>query len=282
MKTIETTGKTVDEAIYNGLVEMGLSIDEVDIEILKTASKGFLGLGGGKVTVRLTEKEHASIVDEVFRGEEKKESGPPQRNMNPSIKPSAKPQEERAPRAERARRGDGRRRERDRQRREHRERPVQVIPAGEKLETCQEAEFLHGLLERMGMEQTVIDSYAGEDGAIYLLLSGPGMGVLIGRRGETLNALQYVVSLYTNKGEGDYRRIILDTENYRVKRETALKRLAERKAAQVLETGRSISMEPMTAQERRILHAQIQTMDGVTTHSEGEEPNRYVVIEREH
>ena len=108
---------------------------------------------------------------------------------------------------------------------------------------------------------------------------GDTLGILIGRRGETLDALQYLTSLYVNKGGEDYIRVTLDTENYRAKREEALRRLANRMANRAIKTGRKVVMEPMNPYERRILHgAHLQQNDAVTTHSEGEEPNRHVVI----
>lgn len=108
----------------------------------------------------------------------------------------------------------------------------------------------------MGMEDAVVDAFSGESG-LYLRISGPSMGILIGRRGETLNALQYLTSLIANRQEGEYRRVIVDTENYRGRREDTLKRLAKRMAEDVRRSGKSVSLEPMNPYERRILHASL-------------------------
>lgn len=117
-----------------------------------------------------------------------------------------------------------------------------------------------------------------EEGNIRVNMEGDTLGILIGRRGETLDALQYLTSLKVNKGQNEYTRVTLDTEHYRAKREEALVRLANRMANRVQKTGRKVSMEPMNPYERRILHSALQNNEFVTTHSEGEEPNRHVVI----
>ena len=138
-------------------------------------------------------------------------------------------------------------------------------------------DYLQSIFHQMGLDQVQIDVTETENCA-NITLSGDGLGVLIGRRGETLDALQYLTSLYVNKGGEDYIRVTLDTENYRAKREEALRRLANRMANRAIKTGRKVVMEPMNPYERRILHSALQQNDAVTTHSEGEEPNRHVVI----
>ena len=117
-----------------------------------------------------------------------------------------------------------------------------------------------------------------EEGNLRVDMHGDTLGILIGRRGETLDALQYLTSLFVNRGQENYVRVTLDTENYRAKREEALTRLANRMANRAVKTGRKVVMEPMNPYERRILHSALQGNDAVTTHSEGDEPNRHVVI----
>ena len=203
MKTIEVKGKTVDEAIFKGLKELGLSLDEVNIEIVHEGSKGLFGLGKNAV-VTLSEKE--KVV-----------SGP--------------------------------------------------------------EEFLNGLFEKMQVSATCTAQETEE--AINIDIKGDSTGMLIGRRGETLDALQYLTSLVVNKGSENYKRITLDTENYRKKREETLVRLANRLASKVAKTGKRVALEPMNPYERRILHATLQSNPNVTTISEGEEPNRRVIIVKE-
>jgi spoIIIJ-associated protein len=128
----------------------------------------------------------------------------------------------------------------------------------------------------MGL-QARVDCFA-DDQCLYMRVSGDNMGVLIGRRGDTLNALQYLTSLVANRAEGPYKRVVVDTENYRLKREQTLERLAKRMAEQVERTGNPLSLEPMNPYERRVMHATLQQNPRVRTHSEGEEPHRHVVI----
>ena len=137
--------------------------------------------------------------------------------------------------------------------------------------------FLKELTHLMGVE---VDVAVGtdKDGNVYANMTGDTLGILIGRRGETLDALQYLTSLKVNRGQEGYTRVTLDTENYRAKREEALARLANRMANRAIKTGRKVSLEPMNPYERRILHSALQSNDQVDTHSEGEEPNRHVVI----
>lgn len=200
MLTIESKGKTVDEAIFNGLKSIGLEIDQVTIEILQEGTKGFLGIGKSAI-VRLTEKEGIAKKAEAFLTE---------------------------------------------------------------------------VFEKMGVHAT--PSATESDEAISINISGDSTGVLIGRRGETLDALQYLTSLVVNKDAEQHKRVMLDTENYRAKREETLTRLANRLAAKVIKTGKRVALEPMNPYERRILHATLQNNPKVETLSEGEEPNRRVII----
>lgn len=137
--------------------------------------------------------------------------------------------------------------------------------------------FLRELTHLMGVE---VDVAVGNDqeGNVFVQMTGDTLGVLIGRRGETLDALQYLTSLKVNRGQEGYTRVTLDTENYRAKREDTLIRLANRMANRAVKTGRRVSLEPMNPYERRIIHSALQANDAVDTHSEGEEPNRHIVI----
>ena len=137
--------------------------------------------------------------------------------------------------------------------------------------------FLMDVTRLMGVNVSV-NVRRDEEGNVRVDMFGDTLGILIGRRGETLDALQYLTSLQVNKGRGEYIRVTLDTEGYRARREEALIRLANRMANRAVKTGRKVVMEPMNPYERRILHSALQQNDAVTTHSEGEEPNRHVVI----
>ncbi len=279
MRSMEFVGRSVDEAIFNGLTAMGVTIDEVEIETLQTETKGLFGIGAKEAVVRLTERDVPLVMEmeQVFR----KESEP-----KPAYRQDRPPRGGRSDRDRRGggndrdRRGGGR--ERDRQPRDMQSDPaIPVQTYNYTPELAAEtpcAQFLSELLEKMDITATVLA--ANTDNGLRLCIDADTMGLLIGRRGETLDALQYLVSLVANKDRKDdgYLRITLDTEGYRSRREDTLTRLARRTATRVRQTGRAVAMEPMNPYERRVLHSALQGFGGVATHSEGEEPNRHVVI----
>lgn len=238
MAFVEAKGKTVDEAIFKGLEEMGLSLDEVEIDIIHEGGKGLFGIGKNAV-VHLSkkgEKEPETVV--VPKTREKKK-----RDM-------AAPAAETATETKTAVHGD----------------------------SAPEV-FLRGLFERMSLDADC--GVTEEDAKIMKIeITGDDTAVLIGRRGDTLDALQYLTGLAINKGREDYKKIMLDAENYREKRERTLEKLAKRLANTVSKTGKPITLEPMNPYERRILHATLQDNPRVETMSEGEEPFRRVVIRR--
>ena len=271
---MEFSGRTVDEAIFHGLNEMGVTIDQVDIITVQSETKGIFGFGARNAIVRLVERETPVVPDFTAINEERRE----QREQRGERK-------ERRDRKDDRRDGRGRGDKRSNSRREQpREEkaaaaPVEEIPYSKDLaEELDSARFLQELLVKMGVNGTVT-AFENEEG-IKLKIDSDTDGLLIGRRGETLDALQYIVSLYENKDrkENGYRRIAIDTEGYRARREDTLRRLARRNALKVAKTGRSFAMEPMNPYERRVIHSALQSFRGVTTHSEGEEPNRRVII----
>lgn len=327
--SLEATGKSVDEAIFKGLQQMGISIDEVSIEILRTETKGILGIGAKPAVVKLTKKPAEELLD-IFAGEEKSDKSSDgagternagrdrrdrdnRRDRRERTKPAAKEQpaeQEKAKKPEPARKNEQDRKPRP-EKKEKKEEPDanisrEIMPAGnnapkaepakapEKSEASEPAktlnyteeaaegnpaaEFVKGLIARMGAEGRVLA--AMDDDCLRLRIDSEKMGMLIGHRGETLDAMQYLTGLVVNKNrktEG-YTRVTLNTEEYREKREETLKRLAKKVAAQVRATGRPRVLEPMNPYERRVLHATLQNNPDVTTHSEGEEPNRRVVV----
>lgn len=264
-RSIEFSGRTVDEAIFHGLTEMGVTIDEVEIETLQSESKGLFGFGSKLAVVRLTEREEPVIPDlEQYKKREEAdrpradcEDGGNRRSGrdrgNRGRRPDAVAEDRRAPEADESF--------------DYSEELAKELPAGQ---------FLSELLGKMGVQARVFA--ANTDSGLRLRIDADSMGLLIGRRGETLDALQYLVSLHVNRTSSEYQRITLDTEGYRSRREETLCRLARKTASQVRATGRAVAMEPMNPYERRILHSALQGFRGVTTHSEGEEPNRRVII----
>ncbi len=304
-RSIEVTGKSVDEAIFNGLNQLEVSIDEVEIEILQHESKGILGIGAKPAKVKLTEREPEDVVtpeylnpeyQEKERREKREKRDRRDRRNNRERKQATEVREVRiidetaqpgeiaevTITAEYEKQPQRRERKRNKQRREGEQRfTAKEPPEGFTAEAAQgnpAAEFLQGLLDRMGVPGVVLAK--NEEDIVRLYIDKSTMGMIIGRRGENLDAMQYLTSLAVNrnrKQEG-YTRISIDTEGYREKREETLARLAHKIAAQVKETGRPRTLEPMNPYERRVMHATLQDDPYVATRSEGDEPNRRVII----
>lgn len=318
LRVIESRGKSIDEAIFKGLQQLGVSIDEVTIETVQAGSKGILGIGSKPCIVRLSERP----IDYMLQEEEPAKAEKPQRSERREKAPQPARREEstepvefsqilreskenkenrenkekqESPRAaapqreardDRGNRGSSNRSRGARGSRggSGREQASRAVPKDDTVYTpyvpgessCDGAEFLSGLLEQMGVKSTL--GFAETPEAVKFHIDSNSMGILIGHRGETLDAMQYLTGLVINRGKENYRRVTLDTENYRSKRAETLTRLARRLAAQVRNSGESVKLEPMNPYERRILHSTLQGNPYVETHSEGEEPNRCVVI----
>ena len=290
MKQYEASAKTVEEAIELGLQELGVSIGDVDVQVVEEGSKGLFGLFGSRpVKVRLTVKDSeedplADLLEDKKPAKAKKEP-----EKKPEKKPAEKKVEEKKPAPEKKKAEKKPEPAVEKKAEAKIEKPeirpmekpeVTMIPA-EELTADSPAGIAHAFLmeltKLMGVDVT-IDMGTDAEGNVYGYINGDTLGILIGRRGETLDAVQYLTSLKVNRGREGYTRVTLDTENYRAKREDTLIRLANRMANRALRTGRKVSLEPMNPYERRIIHYALQQTSGVTTHSEGEEPNRHVVI----
>lgn len=303
MKTYESSAKTIEEAISAGLEHLGVSIGEVTIDILEEGSKGLFGLFGSRLAkVRLTlkdQEEEESIWNALSResGKSARDSEKPIKEKRAKEESLKKEQPKQTARKEEESKGETVKEEpkkpaekkpapRAALKESHptEVKPAQpqepVVPAPQADSSSPEGkaqQFLQTLTTLMGVGVSVAVS-RDEEGNVLVNMQGDTLGILIGRRGETLDALQYLTSLMVNKGSEQYIRVTLDTENYRAKREEALTRLANRMANRAIKTGRKVVLEPMNPYERRILHSALQTNEAVTTHSEGEEPNRHVVI----
>ena len=270
---IDVTGKTEDEAIQNALRQLGLDRDDVSVEILERAKSGFLGLGSCPAKVRVSygpeEEEEAPAPaeaeeprEEPVRPKPAKAEKKPRQERKPEEKPAAPVVEaeeaapEKAPEAA----------------------PAQTLGEEVDDEKAQAIrKFLSGLLEQM--ESTAeIHIYLVEKGRYKVILEGKGLGALIGRRGETLDAIQQLTSYAVNRSGGGRVRVQLDAENYREKREQSLQHLARKVAAKVTRYRRSVTLEPMNAYERHVIHTALQDVPGVTTYSTGTEPNRRVIV----
>ena len=267
---IDVTGKTEDEAIQNALRQLGLDRDDVSVEILERAKSGFLGLGScpAKVRVSYGEDEEPAAPAQP-KAEKVREDKPKTEKPRAEKKPAEKPQrreepvkKELAPKTEEA----------------------QTVKVPEDLgeevndERAQEIrKFLSGLLQQMEV-QAEVKVYLPEKGRYKVFLEGQGLGAIIGRRGETLDAIQHLTNYAVNRGQNKRVRINVDAESYRLKREQALQRLAQKVAGKVTRYRRNITLEPMNAYERHVIHAALQDYPDVTTFSTGTEPNRRIVV----
>ena len=255
---IDVTGKTEDEAISKALEQLGLDRDDVSVEILERAKSGFLGLGScpAKVRVSYGEEEEPVVIPAA---PEKKPEQP--KKPAPEKKPERKPKPEKPEKTEKAPKAA----------------PVQDLGEEVDDEKAQAIrKFLTGLLAQMESE-AVIKVYQPEKGRYKVILEGQNLGALIGRRGETLDAIQQLTSYSVNRTGGRVR-IQLDAEGYREKREQSLQHLARKVAAKVVKYRRSVTLEPMNAYERHVIHTALQDVPGVTTYSTGVDPNRRVIV----
>lgn len=292
MKTYESSAKTIEEAISAGLEKLGVSISDVTIDVLEEGSKGLFGLFGSRqAKVRLTLKETEADPLEALTAAKPARSAAPAKPAAPKAPEAPKPVKPAAPKTEAPKAAPVKPTAPKAEAPKAKPTPkapvqpiekpvVTMIPADQVVEDSAPGRalaFLRELTHLMGVEVS-IEVGTDAEGNVFANMTGDTLGILIGRRGETLDALQYLTSLKVNRGQEGYTRVTLDTENYRAKREEALTRLANRMANRAIKTGRKVSLEPMNPYERRILHSALQANDQVDTHSEGEEPNRHVVI----
>lgn len=279
-KFIDVTGKTEDEAIRKALSELGLERDEVSVEILERAKKGIFGIGASPAKVRVT---YGLQEEEPAPPPPPKPAPAPRAPERPAAPPPSRPAP--APKAEKPRQRPERKpagRPRP-ERQEENAVPAVALQPEELGEPCQDEKaqqitaFLTGLLQHMGSTAQV-KVYLGEENRYKVILEGEKLGQLIGRRGETLDAIQQLTNYSVNKG-GDKRvRVHVDAENYRLKREQSLQHLARKVAAKVAKYKRNVTLEPMNAYERHVIHTALQDVEGVTTYSMGTEPNRRVIV----
>jgi spoIIIJ-associated protein len=236
--TLEIIAPTVDEAVAQGLAELGLPPESVDVEVLDSGSRGLFGLGGRQVRIRLT------VKGEQAAGEE-------ERPVAAAVQEATTP-------------------------------PAEEVPAGDDDLLRTSEQVVIDLLEKMRVRAGVQTRYgeAGEDGErpVQIDIRGDDLGVLIGRRAEILNAMQYLVNLMVSKQVEHWVQITIDVEGYRARRERQLRQMARRMADQAVRTGRRQVLEPMAASERRLIHIELRDHPQVSTQSIGEEPARKVTI----
>ncbi len=286
MNFSEKYGNDIDEAVELALKDLKVSKDEVDIEVLEEPSKGFLGLGSKLAKVRVTikqaeESETYATAEEIYKetvaelssdnnGSEETEKESERKKANKKSGNGQKKQSKnRKSNEEKISDND----QQSKRKSIADERPEGLEPADDHIAV----DFLKKTTEEMGMNLT-FSCMANEEN-VYIDIKGEDAGNIIGKRGQTLDAVQYLTSLVVNKDSSKYIRVILDAENYRAKREKTLQQLADRLAAKVVRTRRSVRLEPMNPYERMVIHAALQGNKKVTTRSEGEEPYRRLIID---
>ena len=311
-KFLIATGKTIDLAIQAALDQLSMDRDSVSVEVLENAKSGFLGIGAQpakvKVSYEVPDEEPKPALSSASRSKPRKEAAPAAQSADtprviapaapkviaPAAPEAPRPQDTRAaapkapqqPRQDRAPKQRGPRPERrDQKPRQPQQAEKPAVPAEPKVYAPAEPGsreerieiFIKGLLEHMGSDAVPHAVKTGDD--TYLVdLVGENLGILIGRRGETLDAIQHLTNYAVNRGQNKRVRINVDAESYRLKREQALQRLAQKVAGKVTRYRRNITLEPMNAYERHVIHAALQDHPDVTTFSTGTEPNRRIVV----
>ena len=288
MDYITVSAKTLDDAITEALIQLGVTSDRLDYIVIEKGSAGFLGIGMKQAVIKARRKE-----------EEKPE---PEEEVNePEIEKKKKESVKEVPKKESKKefKREFKRENKKEFKKEKHTSYVKEEPAKKesgkketpksikkevKLENVEEStvkaceKFIEDVLKAMNMENVKVTSEIDEEGALSINMEGDNMGVLIGKRGQTLDSLQYLTNRVANKMQEGYVRVKLDTEDYRRRRKETLENLAKNIASKVKRTRRMVSLEPMNPYERRIIHSALQSDPAVSTHSEGEEPYRRVVV----
>lgn len=294
MNEITVSAKTLDDAITEASIQLGVASDQMEYDVIEKGSAGFLGIGSRQAVIRarikktVTEEIKAEEIkpEEIkkefkkdFRKDRKEFVGHKERKEHKEYKKDSKKDFKMEPKKEFVK--------------ENKTETVSAVTAAapvyeEKKELhvavvteatqkiCEK--FLQEVLQAMGMGEVTIVSSIDEEGALAIEMSGDNMGILIGKRGQTLDSLQYLTNRVANKSQDGYVRVKLDTEDYRKRRKQTLENLAKNIAYKVKRSRKPISLEPMNPYERRIIHSALQADDRVSTHSEGEEPYRRVVV----
>ena len=259
IKSLEKSGRSVEEALKAALVELGLDEDDVSYsyEVVTRPKSGFLGIGAVPAVVRVNYETKDEPVVEAPKRDAKPAAAPQTAKKPAPVKEEKKAEPAPAPAPVKA------------------EQPAP--PADENADYAAIRSFLTGLLERMNVKAD-IEISPRDNGGIDVNLSGSGMGAIIGRRGETLDAIQHLTNYVINRGSDKHMHISVDAENYRSKREESLTHLAEKMAEKAIKYKRSMALEPMNSYERHVIHTALQNYEGVTTSSTGVEPNRRVVV----
>ncbi len=269
MSSITVSAKTVNDAITEASIQLGIASTGIDYEVIEEGSAGFLGIGRKQAVIKAWKKEEHK---EAPKKEVSKKETPKKETVKKETVKKEAPKKE-SPKKEVSEKEVKEEVSTEPVVAKREEKLVEVT--SETKEACEK--FLYDVLKTMGME-VKITSDIDEDGTLCIDMEGENMGILIGKRGQTLDSLQYLTNRVANKMQDGYVRVKLDTENYRQRRKETLENLAKNIAHKVKRTKKSVSLEPMNPYERRIIHSALQADRYVSTHSEGEEPYRRVVV----
>ena len=265
---ITVSAKTLDDAITEALVQLGVTSDRLDYIVVEKGSEGFLGIGRKQAVIKARRKREEKPVEETV--EESKVETPVKEEVKPEKKTEKKPAKEHSHTKKNVRE----------EKPEVKSEPKKEVELAkvepQTIETCEK--FIYDVMNAMGMDDVKVTSVVDEEGALSINMEGSNMGILIGKRGQTLDSLQYLTNRVANKMQDGYVRVKLDTEDYRRRRKQTLENLAKNIASKVKRTRKTVSLEPMNPYERRIIHSALQSDPAVSTHSEGEEPYRRVVV----
>ena len=265
---ITVSAKTLDDAITEALVQLGVTSDRLDYIVVEKGSEGFLGIGRKQAVIKARRKQEEKPVEETV--EESKVETPVKEEVKPEKKTEKKPAKEHSHTKKNVRE----------EKPEVKSEPKKEVELAkvepQTIETCEK--FIYDVMNAMGMDDVKVTSVVDEEGALSINMEGSNMGILIGNRGQTLDSLQYLTNRVANKMQDGYVRVKLDTEDYRRRRKETLENLAKNIASKVKRTRKTVSLEPMNPYERRIIHSALQSDPAVSTHSEGEEPYRRVVV----
>ena len=272
MEFLEVSAKTVDEAITKACIDLGQSSDQLEIQVISEGSTGFLGIGSKPAVIQVRRKE-AEVPVEEKKPEVKEIPAEPKEEPK---KAPAKPQEKKEQKKEQPAIVE------DEEERPAFQEKKEEIPerTNEEIVMMKAAasQFLESVFKAMDLPVDITMGYEQETGSLNIDFAGEDMGILIGKRGQTLDSLQYLVSLVVNKDQKDYVRVKLDTEDYRKRRKDTLENLAKNIASKVRRTQKPVALEAMNPYERRIIHSALQGNRSVETYSEGNEPYRHVVV----
>ena len=300
MEYITVSAKTLDDAITEALIQLGVTSDQLDYQVIEKGSAGFLGIGMKQAVIKARRKGEikeeepeielpkvdVSLVKEPLKKEPRKDTVKHEKE-NVKREPEKKEQVKKESAKKESPKKESRKKPEKKEKKETvKEQPEANAPAkkeaelakveSQTIEACEK--FISDVLKAMGMDDVKVTSSIDEEGALSIDMEGSNMGIMIGKRGQTLDSLQYLTNRVANKMQDGYVRVKLDTEDYRRRRKETLENLAKNIASKVKRSRRTVSLEPMNPYERRIIHSALQADPAVSTHSEGEEPYRRVVV----